>query len=477
MNASHNSSITARITLFTGVVAALMCTLLAVVLMIAIHRFATGELTEEVRATSGRVALNVEQQDVLDYPLAHRSSRNVQIVDNHGRVVTSTPELRGRPPMATLTPDAGTSDAVVCDGVFGPGRCDIVVAQSAHRPEGTWTVYTSSPAIPVWVEPWLAALVTGSAIVLALSVTYLGNRIVTASLRPVSAIRRELDEINASCPGRQVPVPGSDDEIHELADSINHTLTRLEAAMEQQRQFAFDASHDLRSPIAAMRAEVEDALMAPQETSVPILGTTVLTSLDRLESIVSDLLTIARLDAGTPSARVPVNLAELVDEECRMRHQTTKRIVCRLDPGVVVLSDRLRLGRLFTNLLDNADRHAERTISVNVRQVAGEEPGGPRCPQGVAVLEVIDDGPGIEPDKRELVFQRFARLDAARSKDAGGTGLGLPIARQIAEADGGTLRIEDSDRGACFTLRLPRHPKPPAPTPPTGPVVTEIAPD
>jgi signal transduction histidine kinase len=80
-----------------------------------------------------------------------------------------------------------------------------------------------------------------------------------------------------------------------------------------------------------------------------------------------------------------------------------------------------------------------------------------RFAHGVAVLEVIDDGASIEPDKRELVFQRFARLDAARNKDPGGTGLGLPIARQIAETCGGTLQIEDSDRGARFVLRLPRY--------------------
>jgi signal transduction histidine kinase len=140
------------------------------------------------------------------------------------------------------------------------------------------------------------------------------------------------------------------------------------------------------------------------------------------------------------------------------------RFVCRLLPGVVVLGDRLRLGRLLTNLLDNAARHAETTIMVNVWRAECDETDGHRFPYGVAVLEVIDDGPGIEPDKRELVFQRFARLEAARAKDAKGTGLGLPIARQIAEAGGGTLRIENSDRGARFVLRLPRHRQAPSPT-------------
>ncbi len=106
--------------------------------------------------------------------------------------------------------------------------------------------------------------------------------------------------------------------------------------------------------------------------------------------------------------------------------------------------DRTRLTRLLTNLLDNAERHAASVITVTVRREAG-----------TCVLEVLDDGAGIPAAQREIVFQRFARLDAARSRDAGGTGLGLPIARQIAETHGGTLTIEDSPPGARFVLRLP----------------------
>jgi signal transduction histidine kinase len=111
---------------------------------------------------------------------------------------------------------------------------------------------------------------------------------------------------------------------------------------------------------------------------------------------------------------------------------------------VVVDGDRLQLARLLTNLLDNAERHAESQIIVTLRR-QGEE----------AVLEVVDDGTGIAPEHREKVFERFTRLDASRSRDAGGTGLGLPIAREIATAHLGTLTIEDSDTGARFVLRLP----------------------
>ncbi|WP_214107812.1 sensor histidine kinase [Acrocarpospora catenulata] len=460
MTTNHRNSITARITLFTGAVAAILSVLLATVLLIAIYRFASSSLLEDIRDTGGRVATKVEQhqQDILrSGNLAHTARvPDIQILDQDRHVVESTEPMRGKPPMASFPPGAQASEeAVVCGGTFGAGRCDIVVAQSAKRPEGLWTIYTAAPAIPPWTDTELAALIAGCAIALAASVTYLGHRIVTASLRPVRAIRTELNEINASSPGRRVPAPLARDEIHALAESINLTLTRLEGAMEQQRHFASDASHDLKSPITAMRAEVEDALMAPGETSVPALGNTILASLDRLESIVYDLLTLARLDAGPPPSGEMVDLAELVRQECDRRHQGAKAIVCHLRPGVVVRGERLRLARLLTNLVDNAERYARTTITITVEET-GQEHADERFPHGLAVLEVADDGPGIDPDKRELAFQRFARLNPSHSR---GTGLGLAIARQIAEGYGGSLRVEDSDRGARFVLRLPRYPE------------------
>ncbi|WP_371785759.1 sensor histidine kinase [Streptosporangium subroseum] len=465
MDERRRISITTRITLFTGVVAALLCALMATVLMVAIHRFATASLTDEIVADGGRIAIQVERGRV-DYPLARRQSRRLQIVNAQGQVIASTQILQGKPPMATFTPgDKSLSTSIVCGGVFPAHECNIVAAQRAHRPDGEWIIYSASPVIPLWIDPWLASVICGGALVLAVAVTYLGRRIAVASLRPVTAIRAELDEINATSLGRRVPVPPSDDEIHDLAESVNHTLGRLEAAVEQQRQFASDASHDLRSPIAAIRAEVESALQAPRETDVTQVGHAILGSLERLQAIVQDLLIIARLDAGGPGAREPIDLAELVTAECRMRHHMKNRCEFSLEPGVVVIGDRLRLGRLLTNLLDNAERHADSMITISVRRAPGDEGDGHRFPHGMAVLEVIDDGQGIAPDKRELVFQRFARLDAARNRDAGGTGLGLPIARQIAETSGGSLQIEDSPRGARFVLRLPLHVPDPASAP------------
>ncbi|MET9248934.1 HAMP domain-containing sensor histidine kinase [Nonomuraea sp. NPDC003709] len=444
-----------RITVFAGAVATLLCALLATMVMVAIHRVAMGDLMGELAAAGGRVAHEVEHNEVVT-PLVEYKGRNLQIVDGTGKVVAATPQLQGKPVMAGITPDhRNISSGVVCGGVFRSGECNVVVAQSAFRPGDDWVVYSSSPTVPLYVDPWLAATVIGATLAMAVAITTIGHRIVTESLRPVNAIRMELDKITETRPDRRVPLPRSRDEIHELADSVNRTLARLEAAMKLQRHFTSDASHELRTPIAAIRAEVEDALHAPEETNVPTLGNTVLKSVDRLEAIVGDLLTIARLEAGKEVDREPIDLAEFVTSECERRPKQDKRFEFSLERGVVVTGDRAQLSRLLTNLIDNAERHAATTIAFHVRRSFCPKRDTQRFPNGIAMLEVIDNGPGIDPEKRELVFQRFTRLDTARDRYAGGTGLGLPIARQIAEAHAGTLRIEDSSHGTRFILRLP----------------------
>ncbi|MEV4169718.1 HAMP domain-containing sensor histidine kinase [Nonomuraea sp. NPDC049709] len=455
MKARQDWSITTRITVFAGAVAVLLSAMLGAAVMLAIHRYVTADRTSEIAADGGRVAHEVEHNDV-SVPLVEHSDRNIQVVDPAGTVVAASPRLRGKPVMADFTPDGRTmATRIVCGGGLPGHDCNIVVAQSAYRAGQDWIVYSSSPTIPPYVTPWLAATVLGAAALMAAAITALGHRIVTAALRPVAAIRNELDLISEICPDRRVPHPPSRDEIHDLADSVNRTLARLHAAMSQQRHFTSNASHELRTPIAAIRAEVEDALYAPEETTVSRLGTTVLGSVDRIEAIVGDLLTMARLEARQALDSEPIDLAAFASAEFRSRHDAHKEYAHALEPGVVVAGDRAQLSRLLANLLDNAERHAASTVTVRVCREHGAKPNTLRFPQGVARLEVLDDGAGIDVDKRELVFQCFARLDTARDRGAGGTGLGLPIARQIAQAHGGTLQIEDSFTGARFVLRLP----------------------
>ncbi|WP_157099494.1 sensor histidine kinase [Microbispora sp. ATCC PTA-5024] len=442
--------ITTRITLFTSAVAAVLSVLLAVSLMIAVDRFTAANLRAEVAAAGGRVALQVERGQI-DFPLADRPHRNIQVVDAQGRIIATTPPLQGKPVMWRFVPDGRrAATSVVCGGAFPRGECDIVVAQRAHRQGGDWVVYSASPFVPPWRNIRLIAAVLGGAVLLVVIVTCLGRRTAAASLRPVTAIQTELDVINLTSPGQRVPVPPSRDEIQHLAESVNRTLERLETAMRQQRRFASDASHELRTPLAAMRAQVEDVLLAGESQEVVAVARSLLPSLDRLQAITTDLLALSRLDARAPADHRPIDLAELVDEELDLRG-SAKDVVRRLDHGTEILGDRLQLSRLFGNLLDNAERHAATTVVVTVRA----EPGDPGHPHGSAVAEVLDDGPGVPRDQREVVFQRFTRLDTARSRDVGGTGLGLPIAREIAKCHGGTLAIEDSPSGARFVLRLP----------------------
>ncbi|WP_169984622.1 ATP-binding protein [Microbispora sp. H10836] len=451
-------SVRSRIALFTGTVVALLCAGFSVVLVWALYMTAGENLLKEVTTAGARVAYLVDRGEagsVLPYDPPSARDRPVQVVGPQGRVRAATPDMAGKPAMATFRPRPPLRKATreVCDGVFGRDGCHIVVAQQVYRDGGDWIVYSAAPANAFDVPPGLVAgLAVGSVLVTA-AVAYGTRRSVKRALMPVRAIRGELDEINASDLGRRVPVPEAKGEIRELAQSVNYTLDRLEETLEQQRRFTSDASHELRSPITAIRAQVEGALLAPQESDVSEIGQAVLKSLDRLQAIAADLLTLARLDTGAPCEREPLDLGRLVAAKLDTR-RPLRRVVPNLAPGVIVRGDRIRLGRLVTSLLDNAERHAATTVRLAVRREDAPD-GDPRFRSGAAVLEVLDDGAGIARNQRELVFQRFTRLDTARSRNAGGAGLGLPIARQIAESHGGTLTIIDSPHGACFLLRLP----------------------
>lgn len=265
------------------------------------------------------------------------------------------------------------------------------------------------------------------------------------ALRPVDAIRAEFTEISARDLHRRVPVPAARDEVGRLALTMNATLDRLESSMHRQRQFVADASHELRSPLSTVRTPLEVAAAHPDRADWLKVASEALQDLDRLETLTADLLLLARLDATAPRAPAELDLAELTREVLRHRPAGTIRWSTELADGVRVVGHRLRLSRLLTNLIDNAESHGQHTALVRVGATASD-----------AVLEVIDDGPGIPPRDRERVFERFTRLDEARSRDTGGNGLGLPIAREIAAVHGGTLTIADTAPGAHFVARLPR---------------------
>ncbi|WP_116026552.1 sensor histidine kinase [Thermomonospora umbrina] len=434
-------------TLLACSVMALACLLVSVLVVIGVR----GRATDYARDRTGKEALKVlhlVKTDRLPPVLDVENDIAVQVLDPRGHVVAATPDLLGKAPMAHVVPgpDNPLTTRRLCppEGLDG---CMDIVAFRVYQPDGHWMIYAADDAVPWYVSGSMVTFLLAMTLLLVLLTALGASRTVSRTLAPVGAIRAELAEITASDTGRRVPVPENRDEIRLLAETVNATLQRLDAALAQMRRFTSDASHDLRSPITAARTQVEEAMLYPDETDWPATARKVLASLDRLQAIVTDLLELAAMDAGAKKSDECVDLAALVSAE--LRRQTRRVPVhTELTGGTTVNGDPLRLSRLVVNLIDNAERHAATAVTVIVRK------DGP-----TAVLEVRDDGAGIPPHHRETVFQRFTRLDAARSRDAGGTGLGLPIARQTAEAHGGTLTVEDSPRGARLVLRLPLSPK------------------
>ncbi|MFD8556750.1 sensor histidine kinase [Streptosporangium canum] len=258
------------------------------------------------------------------------------------------------------------------------------------------------------------------------------------SLAPVSAIRAEMADITASDLHRRVPVPRSRDEIARLAETMNRTLDRLELAVDRHKRFVADAAHELRSPLAILRTRLELAPPGP-------LAAEALTDVERIQALTSDLLLLARLDAGEPTCHGEVDLGQVAAEEAaRSRPRPEIRVGLEVAADVVVRGSAEELRRLVANLVDNAVRHADSTVTVRLARDGGG-----------AVLDVRDDGPGIPAEHREAVFDRFTRLDEARDRDAGGSGLGLAIARDIAVRHGGNLRVVGEGPGARLRARLP----------------------
>ncbi|MEV6717457.1 HAMP domain-containing sensor histidine kinase [Lentzea sp. NPDC051208] len=260
-------------------------------------------------------------------------------------------------------------------------------------------------------------------------------------LRPVETMRAEVAEINEHNLTRRVPVPSSDNEIARLAATLNETLDRVHSTVEDTRRFVADASHELRSPLAALRAELEIALSHPHLADWPTVVKSALEDAERLQELTTDLLLLARLDSDALDKQDTVDLTAVVRREVSRRAAVT----LEADDQVIVPGRRAQLSRLLGNLLDNAERHAGTAVIVRLS-------GG-----SSATLEVIDDGPGIPEADRDRVFDRFTRLDEARTRAAGGAGLGLAIARRIATRHHGTLEATDAEgfRGIRFVATIP----------------------
>jgi len=365
----------------------------------------------------------------------------IQILDRSGNVVAASANVTGRQPIADIRP--GTA-ATVVDLRIGGGSPYRVVARGTV--DGRFVVLVVGSLEPVQEG---TRVVTGVLLVgvplLVLLVAGTTWVVIGRALRPVEAIRRQVAAISGAELSRRVPEPDGDDEIARLASTMNAMLERLENARDRQYSFVSDASHELRSPIATIRHQLEVAIAHPDETSVTQLAPDLLIEDLRLERLVADLLLLARADEdGLARRHRVVDLDDLVlAEVARLRQRDNVKVEAGSVSAGQVAGDPGLLGRLVRNLADNAERHAASVVSLALRTENGQ-----------ITLTVADDGNGMAETERTRIFERFTRLDDARSRDKGGTGLGLAIVAEVARSHGGSVRVE-SDDGARFIVVLP----------------------
>lgn len=271
--------------------------------------------------------------------------------------------------------------------------------------------------------------------------------LVGRSLTPVERIRREVAALGAAELHRRIEVPPSGDEISRLASTMNDMLGRLEDAQTAQRRFVSDASHELRSPLAVMRQYAEVALAHPDRVDGGELAATVLDEGARMQGLVESLLLLAKLDERAEVAvTASVDVDDLLlSEAARVRAAGRLRVDASGIEAARVAGDAELLARVLRNLVDNAVRHGRLQI-----RLACSTSGGIVC------VCVEDDGPGVPVADRPRVFERFVRLDESRSRDAGGSGLGLSIVADVVRLHGGTVDVVDgASGGAVFVVRIP----------------------
>ncbi|WP_210593829.1 HAMP domain-containing sensor histidine kinase [Streptomyces sp. GESEQ-35] len=463
-------SVRSRATLGATLVVAVALLAAGTAVLLSLRSNLHGQAGTQAERTAREVAADLATGKTYEQLSLDDDARPVQVVDEDGRLVAASEDLErisgtdtdavrpqatgGSPAEGEDDDDDDSDDQSLEPGEIGrhtnfhdgsatiEGETDDYRFAEVHVEvpgRGGLTVYAGAPlsAEQSAVNTALTVMLIGFPLLLGVvaGVTWLVTR---RALHPVEGIRSEMAAITASEDlTRRVPEPDTHDEVARLARTTNETLAALETSVERQRRFVADASHELRSPIASLRTQLEVAAAHPELLDLDgAVADTV-----RLQHLAADLLLLARLDAGEGPTGTRVDLAALAREEAEGRAGVTVEAFDALE----VTGSRGQLGRVLANLLDNARRHARSAVTVAVRR------DGDR-----AVVEVADDGDGVPEADRGRIFERFVRLDAARSRDDGGAGLGLAIARDVAVRHGGTLTVRDAPTGgALFELRLP----------------------
>jgi two-component system OmpR family sensor kinase len=446
--------IRARLTLVSGV---LMAALLLAVGAFVYLRF-RADLLEAVDAgLRSRAELLRERSATDPLPqgggLAEPDDAFAQVLSSDARVLASSPGLGS----GALLPPGSIS------GLEAPRFFDVEVrtaeepvqARLLAAPAGDDLVVVVGASLDDQQEALarlLALLGLGGPVAVALA-SGVGWVVAGAALRPVERMRSEAEAVSASEPGRRLPVPRTGDELVRLGETLNVMLGRLEAAVERERRFVGDAGHELRTPLANLKAELELALRRSR-TSEELVGSlrSAAEETDRLSRLAEDLLVLARAEGGRlPVRREELDLAALVraamDASSGRASDRGVSLEARLQGGLAARVDPQRIRQAVENLLDNALRHTPRDGRVTVELVSED---------GDLSITVEDTGNGFPASFLPEAFEPFARADPSRARGDGGAGLGLAIVRAVAEAHGGSVEARNRpEGGAIVILRIP----------------------
>ncbi|MDX6231740.1 MAG: hypothetical protein QOH68_708 [Nocardioidaceae bacterium] len=431
----------ARTTLLAAALVLVTLALTGVALVAAQRHTLVASVDEALERHGSAIAKQVDERTLSDV-LSDQGDDDAfsQVIDASGHVVAATTTSPRKLDVALPSGDMPVFRSVQVPGAEGEYRVMSV------RHAGV-VIRTATPLDDV--NDGVATLVRGlsvampaAALLLAALVWILVGRV----LSPVEQIRRQVAEISGSSLDRRVPEPATRDEVARLAQTMNGMLERLEASAARQQRFVADASHELRSPLARMRAELEVDMARPERADHEATQRSLLDETESLQRLVDDLLLLARSDGvSTLGSRGPVDLDDVVMREVqRIRDAGGPVIDSSSVSAAQVVGDPAHLARVVRNLLENARQHGGPLITVTLVERAGQ-----------AVLTVSDNGEGIHQDLRERVFERFVRADDARVRSGHSSGLGLAISREIVTAMGGRIMLDAAHPGASFVVMLP----------------------
>ncbi len=403
-------SLRARLTLITSAGLALALAAAAVLLVNALRVSLIRGLDDSARQGALEVAALIDQNRLPDPVPVAPGTITIQVLDAQGRITDVSPGGDRLVPMlppgqAAATARTGQARMLPGPPLGLPSLLRVVaVAASGHQVVIAAVSYAQAGDS---LATLAKALIIGTPLLFGLLA--LAIWLVTGyTLRPIAALRRGAAEVTQTGVPQDLPVPPARDEVRSLAVTLNDMLSRLAEAQQRQRDLVSDTAHELRSPIASIRAQLEVALDHPDGLDWPETARDVHADTLRLARLTEDLLLLARLD-GQQLRRKPTDLSAVC--ESVVARYATARVPVRAEatapiPGpCVVAGDPDALSRLLVNLLDNAVRHAASQVCVSVR---GDD--------GWAVLTVSDDGPGIPAEDAERAFGRFSRLEGARSR-------------------------------------------------------------